>query len=53
MQTRGDVWTSLAVIAALAGARLGLPILDPIAALVVAGFIGHAGFQIATRRRGF
>ena len=32
---------------ALAGARWGLPILDPIAALVVAGFIGHAGFQIA------
>ena len=36
------------VIAALAGARAGLPILDPIAALVVAGFIGHAGIQIAT-----
>jgi cation diffusion facilitator family transporter len=46
-QTRGDVWSSLTVIAALAGARAGLPILDPIAALVVAGFIGHAGFQIA------
>jgi cation diffusion facilitator family transporter len=47
MQTRGDVWTSIAVIAALAGARSGLPILDPLAALVVAGFIAHAGFQIA------
>ena len=46
-QTRGDVWTSLTVIAALAGARLGLPILDPLAALVVAGFIGYAGYQIA------
>lgn len=46
-QTRGDVWTSVTVIAALIGARAGLPILDPIAALVVAGFIGHAGFQIA------
>lgn len=46
-QTRGDVWTSFAVIAALAGAKLGLPILDPIAAVFVAGFIGHAGFQIA------
>ncbi len=46
-QTRGDVWTSLAVIAALAGARSGLPILDPIAALVVAGFIGRAALQIA------
>jgi cation diffusion facilitator family transporter len=47
LQTRGDVWTSLTVIAALAGARLGWPILDPIAAVVVAGFITRAGYQIA------
>lgn len=46
-QTRGDVWTSLAVIIALAGARLGMPILDPLAAIVVAVFIGYAGYQIA------
>lgn len=46
MQTRGDIWTSCAVIVALAGARAGMPILDPIAALVVAGFIAHAGLQI-------
>ena len=48
IQTRGDVWSSLTVIVALAGARLGWPILDPLAALVVAGFIGWAGYQIAT-----
>src|SRR5262249_57030578 len=47
MQTRGDVWTSLTVIAALIGAKAGLPILDPIAALVVSGFIGFAGYQVA------
>ena len=47
-QTRGDVWSSLTVIAALVGARAGLPILDPLAAIVVAGFIGYSGFQIAT-----
>ena len=47
MQTRGDVWTSLTVVVALIGARAGMTALDPIAALVVAGFIGHAGFQIA------
>jgi cation diffusion facilitator family transporter len=47
MQTRGDVWTSFAVIAALAGARFGFPILDPLAALFVAGFIAYAGYQIA------
>ena len=45
--TRSDVYTSLAVIAALIGVRLGYPILDPLAALVVAVFIGHAAFQIA------
>jgi cation diffusion facilitator family transporter len=47
MQTRGDLWASVAVMGALAGARAGLPILDPIGALVVAVFIGHAGYQIA------
>ena len=47
LQTRGDVWTSLTVVAALVGVRLGLPILDPLAALVVAGFIGYASYQIA------
>jgi cation diffusion facilitator family transporter len=48
MQTRSDVWSSITVIAALIGARAGLPILDPLAALVVAAFIGHAGYQIAS-----
>jgi cation diffusion facilitator family transporter len=48
MQARGDVWTSATVVAALIGARLGLPILDPLAAIVVAAFIGYASFQIAT-----
>ena len=46
MQTRADVWSSVTVIAALAGTRLGWPILDPLAALVVAGFIGYGGWQI-------
>jgi len=46
MQTRADVWSSLTVIVALLGARLGFPLLDPIAALVVAGFIGYGGYQI-------
>jgi cation diffusion facilitator family transporter len=46
LQTRADVWSSLAVIAALAGTRLGWPLLDPLAALAVAGFIGYGGYQI-------
>jgi cation diffusion facilitator family transporter len=52
MQTQGDVWSSLTVIAALVGARAGVPILDPLAALVVAGFIGYAGFQVARATTG-
>jgi cation diffusion facilitator family transporter len=52
MQTRGDVWTSITVIIALAGARLGWPMLDPVAALVVAGFIGHSGYEIARTTTG-
>jgi cation diffusion facilitator family transporter len=47
MHTRSDVYTSLAVIGALVGARLGYPMLDPLAALVVSGFIAHAGWEIA------
>jgi len=52
MQTRGDVWSSMTVITALVGARAGLPILDAIAALVVAGFIGYSGYQVARATTG-
>jgi cation diffusion facilitator family transporter len=45
--TQSDALTSVAVMAALAGSAIGYPILDPVAALVVVGFIGSAGFQIA------
>ena len=45
--TRSDVLTSVTVIAALIGVSLGYPILDPIAGLVVAGFIGQACWEIA------
>lgn len=50
--TRADVFTSLSVIGALVGVKLGYPILDPLAALVVAVFIGYAGFQIAREAAG-
>jgi cation diffusion facilitator family transporter len=45
--TRSDVFTSLSVICALVGVKLGYPILDPAAALLVAGFIGWSGWLIA------
>jgi cation diffusion facilitator family transporter len=47
MHTRSDVLTSAAVLGALIGVWFGFPLLDPLAALLVAGFIGHAGWQIA------
>ena len=50
--TRSDVFTSLAVIAALAGVILGVPLLDPLAAIVIAGFIGYAGFEIVRETSG-
>ena len=45
--TRSDVLTSGAVLGALIGVWWGYPLLDPMAALLVAGFIGHACWSIA------
>ena len=45
--TRSDVLTSVTVLAALVGVGAGYPLLDPLAALLVAGFIGHACWEIA------
>ena len=47
MHTKSDVLTSVAVIASLAGVKLGFPILDAAGALIVAVFIGNAAFEIA------
>jgi cation diffusion facilitator family transporter len=44
--TQSDLLTSGTVIAALVAVSLGYPVLDPIAALIVAGFIGHACWGI-------
>jgi cation diffusion facilitator family transporter len=45
--THSDVLTSGAVLGALLGVWWGYPLLDPMAALLVAGFIGHACWSIA------
>src|SRR5687768_7902397 len=45
--TRSDVLTSGAVLGALIGVWWGYPLLDPLAALLVAGFIGRACWSIA------
>ena len=44
--TTSDLATSIAVVAALVGVRMGYPQLDPIAALGVAVFIGKACWEI-------
>jgi cation diffusion facilitator family transporter len=44
--TTSDLLTSLTVIAALIGVRLGFTWLDPAAALIVACFIGYACWEI-------
>ena len=44
--TQSDLFTSATVIAALVGVKLGYPLLDPTAAIVVAGFIGYACWEI-------
>jgi cation diffusion facilitator family transporter len=50
--TRSDVLTSIAVLGALFGVWLGYPILDPLAAVFVAAFIGHACWSIAREASG-
>jgi cation diffusion facilitator family transporter len=45
--TSSDVATSVTVLGALLGVWLGYPLLDPLAALLVVGFIGKACWEIA------
>jgi len=47
MHTRSDVMTTITVIGALLGVWAGYPLLDPLAALLVAAFIGRACWEIA------
>ena len=50
--TRSDVLTSVAVLGALLGVWWGYPVLDPLAAVFVAAFIGHACWSIAREASG-
>lgn len=47
MHTRSDIYISLLVIAGLVTVRLGMPIVDPILALIIAGLIAKIGLDIA------
>lgn len=46
MHTKADIFTSLSVIIALVVIKLGYPIIDPIATIIIALFIAHAGLDI-------
>lgn len=46
LHTRSDLYASLVVLASLTGVKLGYPLLDPIAALLIVPLIGRAGFRI-------
>jgi cation diffusion facilitator family transporter len=46
LHTRTDILTSSSVIVTLIGIKLGYPILDPMASLVIAVFIAYAGVEI-------
>ena len=47
MHTRSDVLTSCAVLVSLGAVKLGYPVLDPLAGVVIAAFIARTGLKIA------
>jgi len=44
-ENRADVWTSLAALAGVLGARVGFPVLDPVAAVIVGFMIAKNGVE--------
>jgi cation diffusion facilitator family transporter len=52
MHTRADIFTSFSVIIALIAVKAGFPIIDPIATLMIAGFIVYAAFEIIRQESG-
>ncbi|WP_181686509.1 cation diffusion facilitator family transporter [Halorhabdus salina] len=46
LDNRNDVWTAGAALAGVVGAGLGAPVLDPLAAMIVAIGIVHTGVEV-------
>ncbi len=46
MHTRSDIFASAAVLISLAAVYIGLPIVDPVAAFIIAILIGRTGYHI-------
>lgn len=49
LHTRSDLLVSTSVLISLAASRLGYPIVDPLAALVIAGLIARSGISVVLR----
>lgn len=47
--TRSDIYSSLSVLVALAAVQMGAPILDPVGAIVIVGFIGWGAWTIVRK----
>lgn len=52
MHTRADLLTSVSVIIALIGVKLGFPIIDSIVTLIISGFITYSAFLIVREESG-
>jgi cation diffusion facilitator family transporter len=46
LHTKADILTSLSVLIALIAIKLGYPLIDPIATVIIALFIAYAGYNI-------
>ena len=46
---RSDALSSVAAFAGIAGARLGYPVFDPIAAILIALLVGHVGIKLLSQ----
>jgi len=52
LHTRADLLTSASVVISLVAVKLGYPIADPLASLLIAGFIGYSGWKIIKAESG-
>jgi cation diffusion facilitator family transporter len=52
MHTKSDIFTSISVLAALIGIKLGFPIVDPIVAILISIFIARSAFVIIKEESG-
>lgn len=52
MHTRADIFTSLSVIVALVGVKMGYPIVDPVITLMISLFVAWSAFGIIRQEAG-